>query len=240
MGITAENVAEKYSVTREQQDELAASSHIKAYSAQQKGYFQEEIIPVSAVSPDVSGDATFTFATDEGIRANTATADLARLKPAFRLNGSVTAGNSSQTTDGAAIVLLMEEDHARAMGITPLARFIAFAVAGVNPAYMGIGPVEAIPKALALAGLSLNDIDLIELNEAFASQALACMQVLKLNPDIVNVNGGAIAMGHPLGCTGAALTVKLINELRRRNGHFGLVSMCIGGGQGAAGIFALC
>jgi len=242
MGITAENVAEKYGISRERQDAFACESHRKAAAAIAAGKFRDEIIPVMAKRPKKNEDGTpgfetFVFDTDECVRPDTTVEGLARLKPLFRMGGSVTAGNSSQMNDAAAFVVLMEEDFARQQGLTPLARFVGFAVRGVHPGYMGIGPVEAIPKALEVAGLELGDIDLIELNEAFASQSLACIDLLGLNEEIVNVNGGGIAFGHPLGCTGAYLTMKLLGELRRREQKYGLVSMCIGGGMGAAGIF---
>ena len=242
MGITAENVAEKYGISRERQDAFACESHRKAAAAIAAGKFRDEIIPVMAKRPKKNEDGTpgfetSVFDTDECVRPDTTVEGLARLKPLFRMGGSVTAGNSSQMNDAAAFVVLMEEDFARQQGLTPLARFVGFAVRGVHPGYMGIGPVEAIPKALEVAGLGLGDIDLIELNEAFASQSLACIDLLGLNEEIVNVNGGGIAFGHPLGCTGAYLTMKLLGELRRREQKYGLVSMCIGGGMGAAGIF---
>ena len=242
MGITAENVAEKYGISRERQDAFACASHRKAAAAIQAGKFKDEIIPVQAKRPKKKEDGTpgfetFVFDTDECVRPDTTVEGLAKLKPLFRMGGSVTAGNSSQMNDAAAFVILMEEEFALRQGLTPLARFVGFAVRGVHPGYMGIGPVEAIPRALEVSGLSLSDIDLIELNEAFASQSLACIDLLGLNEEIVNVNGGGIAFGHPLGCTGAYLTMKLLNELRRRGQKYGLVSMCIGGGMGAAGIF---
>ena len=244
MGITAENVAEKYGISRERQDAFSCESHRKAAAAIREGKFKDEIIPVLAKRPvkkedGTPGFETFVFDTDECVRPDSTTEALAKLKPLFRMGGSVTAGNSSQMNDGAAFVILMEEEFAREHGLTPLARFVSFAVRGVHPGYMGIGPVEAIPKALEIADMTLGDIDLIELNEAFASQSLACIDLLGLNEEIVNVNGGGIAFGHPLGCTGAYLTLKLIHELRRRGQKYGLVSMCIGGGMGAAGIFEI-
>lgn len=244
MGITAENVAEKYGISRERQDAFSCESHRKAAAAIAAGKFKEEIIPVQAKRPVKKPDGTpgwesFTFDTDECVRPDTTLEGLAKLKPLFRMGGSVTAGNSSQMNDAAAFVVLMEEEFALSLGLTPIARFVSFAVRGVHPAYMGLGPIEAIPRALNLAGMTLADIDLIELNEAFASQSLACIDELGLNTDIVNVNGGGIAFGHPLGCTGAYLTMKLIGELRRRGQSRGLVSMCIGGGMGAAGIFEM-
>ena len=244
MGITAENVAEKYGISRERQDAFACESHRKAAAAVREGKFKDEIIPVLAKLPARGEDGspgfkTVTFDTDECVRPDTTPEALARLKPLFRMGGSVTAGNSSQMNDAAAFVVLMEEEFAREQGLTPIARFVSFAVRGVHPGYMGIGPVEAIPRALDIAGLKLEDIELIELNEAFAAQSLACIDMLGLNPEIVNVNGGGIAFGHPLGCTGAYLTIKLLGELKRRGQRRGLVSMCIGGGMGAAGIFEL-
>ena len=241
MGITAENVAAKYGISRERQDAFACESHRRAAEAVRSGKFRDEIIPVRAKRPIKKEDGSpgweeFVFDTDECVRPDTTVEGLAKLKPLFRMGGSVTAGNSSQMNDAAAFVVLMEEDFAREQGLTPIARFVSFAVRGVHPGYMGIGPVEAIPRALDVAGLNLKDI---ELNEAFASQSLACIDLLGLDPEIVNVNGGGIAFGHPLGCTGAYLTIKLIGELRRRGQKRGLVSMCIGGGMGAAGIFEL-
>lgn len=239
MGLTAENVAEKYGITRDQMDEFAVGSHKKAYAAQLEGKSKDEIIPIKAIAgDDGSGERKqFTFDTDEGIRPGTTMESLGRLRTVFKKNGVVTAGNSSQMTDGAAVVLLMEEEYALSLGLKPIARFVTFAVSGVEPGLMGIGPIKAIPKALALAGMKKEDMDLIELNEAFAAQSLACINTLELDMEKINVNGGAIALGHPLGCTGSALTVKLLHELERRNGRFGMVTMCIGGGQGAAGIF---
>lgn len=245
MGLTAENVADRYGVTRQMQDELAVESHRRAAKAQAEGKFTDEIITVDAVKVvnDESGQVQSTvvkFAKDEGIRPDASLEGLAKLKTIFKKNGSVTAGNSSQMSDGAAAVLMMSAAKAKELGIKPLAIFRSFAVAGVAPDVMGIGPIAAIPKAIKLAGLTMQDIDLIELNEAFASQAIACMNTLELDPTITNVNGGAIALGHPLGCTGSLLTAKLIAELTRRNGKYGLISMCIGGGMGAAGVFELC
>jgi acetyl-CoA acyltransferase len=242
MGLTAENVAEKYGISRADQDEFAYESHKKAIRAVESGLFDPEIVPlqVELVEYDKSGKIqknTFTFKRDEGPRADTTLEALARLKPAFKEGGSVTAGNSSQMSDGAAGVIIMSRAKADQIGVKPLVRFIAFAVGGVEPEYMGIGPIVAIPKALKIAGLKLSDIGLIELNEAFAAQSLAVIREVGINPDITNVNGGAIALGHPLGCTGAKLTTQLINEMKRRNIQLGMVSMCIGGGMGAAGIF---
>ncbi len=245
MGITAENVAEKYGISRERQDSFSAESHRKAAAAIREGKFKDEIIPVQAKRPVTGEDGrpgfeTFTFETDECVRPDSTPEALAKLRPLFRMGGSVTAGNSSQMNDAAAFVVLMEEKFAIEQGLQPVARFVSFAVRGVHPGYMGIGPVEAIPRALDLAGMTLDDLDLIELNEAFASQSLACIDLLGLKEEIVNVNGGGIAFGHPLGCTGAYLTMKLIGELKRRGQKRGLVSMCIGGGMGAAGIFEMC
>ena len=244
MGVTAEKVAEKYGISRQRQDAFACESHRRAAEAVRAGKFKDEIIPVMAKRPVKKPDGSpgwesFVFDEDECVRPDTTAESLAKLKPLFRMGGSVTAGNSSQMNDAAAFVVLMEEEFAREQGLTPLARFVSFAVRGVQPGYMGIGPAEAIPRALKIAGLELKDIDLIELNEAFASQSLACIDLLGLDPNIVNVNGGGIAFGHPLGCTGAYLTIKLISELRRRGRKHGLVSMCIGGGMGAAGIVEL-
>ena len=217
---------------------------MKAAAAIKAGKFVDEIIPVKAKMPckDENGHPSFKevdFAIDECVRPDTTIEGLAKLKPLFRMGGSVTAGNSSQMNDGAAFVILMEEEFAKAHGMKPLARFKSFAVRGVHPGYMGLGPIEAIPKALDIAGVTLSDIELIELNEAFASQSLACIDTLGLNQEIVNVNGGGIAFGHPLGCTGAYLTIKLMGEMKRRGNHLGLVSMCIGGGMGAAGVFEM-
>lgn len=229
MGLTAENVARKYGISREQADEFALASHRKALAAIQSGKFEEEIVPFATAAGE--------FKVDEGPRADTSADALAKLKPAFHAKGTVTAGNSSQTSDGAAAAILISEQRARELKIQPIARFISFATAGVAPEIMGIGPVEAIPKALKLAGLALDQIDLIELNEAFAAQALAVIQQAGLDPAKVNVNGGAIALGHPLGCTGAKLTATILHELKRRKLRYGLVTMCVGGGMGAAGIF---
>jgi acetyl-CoA acyltransferase len=243
MGLTAENVAAKYGVSRADQDDFSLRSHQKAAAAVESGLFDPEIVPlqVEIVSPGGNGSLTqrktFTFQRDEGPRGDTSLAALAKLKPAFKEGGTVTAGSASQMSDGAAAVIVMSRARAEALGLKPLVRFIAFAVGGVPPELMGIGPVVAIPKALKYAGLSLADIDLIELNEAFAAQSLAVMRELNLDPEIVNVNGGAIALGHPLGCTGAKLTTQIISEMKRRDAQFGMVTMCIGGGMGAAGIF---
>ncbi|MBP1465142.1 acetyl-CoA C-acyltransferase [Candidatus Chloroploca sp. M-50] len=241
MGLTAENVARDHKVSREDQDAFALRSHQKALHAQQEGYFAPGIVPVEVQLTElVAGRAqtrTMTFDRDEGPRADTSLEALAKLKAAFSATGSVTAGNSSQTSDGAAAVLVMSRRKADALGLKPRARFLSFAVGGVAPEVMGIGPVVAIPKALKLAGLELSQIDLIELNEAFAAQALAVARELGLDIEKLNVNGGAIALGHPLGCTGAKLTVQILDELERRGGRYGMVTMCIGGGMGAAGIF---
>jgi acetyl-CoA acyltransferase len=230
MGITAENVARKYGISRADQDAFALESHKRAVAAISEGRFKDEIIPVTTIEGKH-------FGTDEGPRADTTLAALAGLRPVFHVNGSVTAGNSSQTSDGVAMTIVMSAERAKAIGATPLARFVGFAVAGVPPEIMGIGPVAAIPKVLAQCGLKLEDIDLFELNEAFAAQSLAVVRELGIDPAKVNVNGGAIALGHPLGCTGAKLTATVISELRRRKGRYGMVTMCIGGGMGAAGIF---
>ena len=242
MGITAENVAEKYGVTRQMQDEFAMESHRRAAEARSSGRFGEEIIPVEAVTTDLdtAGHTRMgkvTVSDDEGIRPQTTMESLGKLRTVFKAGGTVTPGNASQTSDGAAFAVLMSAEKAQELGIKPLARFVGFAAAGVPAELMGTGPIAAIPKALKRAGLEIADIDLFELNEAFASQALASIRTLGLDQAKVNVNGGAIAMGHPLGCTGTLLTVKLIHELRRRSARYGVVSMCIGGGMGAAGIF---
>jgi len=242
MGLTAENVAKEHNVSREDQDAFALRSHQKAIAAQDAGKFQDEIVPltVETVEPGPEGKPikkSITFATDEGPRRDTSPAALAGLRPAFAQVGTVTAGNSSQMSDGAAAVVIMERKQAERLGLKPLVRFVSFAVGGVRPEVMGLGPVTAVPKALKLAGLSLKDIDLIELNEAFAAQSLAVMRQLEMDPERVNVNGGAIALGHPLGATGAKLTVQIINEMKRRQARYGMVTMCIGGGMGAAGIF---
>jgi acetyl-CoA acyltransferase len=243
MGLTAENLARKYSITRQRADEFSYASHQKAIAAIAAGKFKDEIVPVEVRTTAVSNGngrattITAKFETDEGPRADTSVEALAKLKPAFHARGTVTAGNSSQMSDGAAATVVMSADRARALGIKPLARFVAFAVAGAPPEEMGIGPVHAIPKVLKLAGLTLEQIDIIELNEAFAAQSLSVIQLAGLDPARVNPNGGAIALGHPLGCTGAKLTATILRELQRRNARYGLVTMCIGGGMGAAGIF---
>jgi len=243
MGLTAERVARNYQVSREDQDAFALASHRKALAAQAAGRFADELVPVavtSAVPGARAGRPVLSeqiFAVDEGPRADTSAEALAQLKAAFAAQGTVTAGNSSQMSDGAAAVLLMEATRARELGIQPLAQLVAYAATGCLPEEMGMGPVTAIPKALKKAGLKLEDIELIELNEAFAAQVLAVMRELGMNPDRVNVNGGAIALGHPLGCTGAKLTATLLNEMKRRKLRYGMVTMCVGGGMGAAGIF---
>lgn len=237
MGLTAENVATKYEISREQQDEFALRSHQRAYAAQTSGRFDEEIIPVPLPSYG-QGEARW-FTKDEGIRPDTSLEGLAKLRPVFRNGGSVTAGNSSQTSDGAAMAVLMSERKVRELAVKPIAVFRGFAVAGVEPELMGIGPIKAIPKVLKQVGLSLDQIDLFELNEAFASQSLAVVKTLGIDPEKVNPNGGAIALGHPLGCTGAKLTATLLHELRRRQLRYGVVTMCIGGGMGAAGVYEL-
>lgn len=243
MGLTAEAVAEDYGVSREDQDEFALQSNKKAVAAIQEGKFKEQIVPVEIqerfVQDGKVSSRVYTVDTDEGPRANTSIEALGKLKPVFDMQGSVTAGNSSQTSDGAAFVLVVSERKMTELGLKPIAKLLSYAVAGVPPRVMGIGPVFAIPKALAQAGLKQEDIDLFELNEAFASQSLAVIRELGLPQDRVNVNGGAIALGHPLGCTGAKLTVQILNELRLRNQKYGMVTMCVGTGQGAAGIFEL-
>ncbi|MEZ5401411.1 MAG: acetyl-CoA C-acyltransferase [Bryobacteraceae bacterium] len=243
MGLTAENVAGRYKVGRDRADAFALRSHQRALEAQVGGKFDDEIVPVKIESTALRGGRPETtsaeFRVDEGVRADTSPEALARLKPVFHAQGTVTAGNSSQTSDGAAAAMVMSERRARALGLKPMARFVSFAVGGVPPEIMGIGPVVAIPKALAAAGLKLDDIGVIELNEAFACQALAVMDLAGLDPERVNVNGGAVALGHPLGCTGAKLTASILREMRRRESRYGMVTMCVGGGQGAAGIFEL-
>jgi acetyl-CoA acyltransferase len=258
MGLTAENLARKYGITREQADEFSYASHQKALAAIAAGKFKDEVVPVEVRTTLVSNGAgagstwsprqttddggrakttTAIFDTDEGPRADTSLEALAKLKPAFHARGTVTAGNSSQMSDGAAAAIVMSAERARALGVKPLARFVAFATAGAPPEEMGIGPVQAIPKALRLAGLTLDQMDVIELNEAFAAQSLTVIRLAGLDPARVNPNGGAIALGHPLGCTGAKLTATILRELERRKARYGLVTMCIGGGMGAAGIF---
>jgi acetyl-CoA acyltransferase len=240
MGLTAERLAKRFGITREMADEFSLNSHKKAIAAIQAGKFEDEIVPmpVSFTTPNGAKPKRIdiSFKVDEGPRADTTLAALAGLKPAFHAQGSVTAGNSSQTSDGAAASVVMTAEKAKQLGIQPLARFVSFATAGYLPEEMGLGPVYAIPKALKMAGLKLDDIDVIELNEAFAAQALSVIKEAGLDPNKVNPNGGAVALGHPLGCTGAKLTATIIRELKRRNGRYGLVTMCIGGGMGAAGI----
>ena len=247
MGLTAENLAKRYSITREQADEFSLASHQKALAAIVAGKFKEEIVPYDAAYSYVEANGNGSsakpktvrvrFEVDEGPRPDTSMEALARLKPAFHARGVVTAGNSSQMSDGAAAVVVMSADRAKSLGLEPLARFVSFATAGCPPEIMGIGPVYAIPKALDLAGLKLDQIGVIELNEAFAAQSLSVMKELDLDPARVNVNGGAIALGHPLGCTGAKLTATILREMARRKLQYGMVTMCIGGGMGAAGVF---
>lgn len=241
MGLTAEAVAKDYSVTREDQDAFAVKSHAKAKAAIENGYFKNGILPIPVEETYLDANnkkqkRNFIVDTDEGVRADTSMEGLAKLKPAFSPTGTVTAGNASQTSDGASFVIVMGEKMMNSLGLKPIGRLVNCAVAGVNPRVMGIGPVVAIPKVLKQANMNIGDIDLIELNEAFASQALAVMRTLELNQDIVNINGGAIALGHPLGCTGSKLTVQLLNDLQRLNKKYGMVSACVGGGQGIAGI----
>lgn len=241
MGHTAERVAEKFAISREDQDQFALRSHQRAAKAIQEGKFQEEIVPVPVqhITLDDRGKQetrSFVFDKDEGVRGDTSLEALSRLSPSFKLGGSVTAGNTSQMSDGAAAVVVMSRERAEKLNLKPLATFRSFALAGVEPELMGVGPVQAIPRALAIAGISLQDVDLFEINEAFASQCLHIIRELNLDAEKVNVNGGAIALGHPLGCTGTKLSISLIQELRRRGGGTGVVSMCIGGGMGAAGV----
>ncbi|PAQ13699.1 acetyl-CoA acetyltransferase [Bacillaceae bacterium SAOS 7] len=244
MGHTAEEVAKKYGISREEQDAFAVRSHERAAKAIAEGKFVDEIVPVDVTLRHVGADNKLVekqikFSQDEGVRLGTNMDALAKLRPAFSTTGTVTAGNASQTSDGAAAVMVMEREKAESLGLQPMAKFRSFAVGGVPPEIMGVGPVVAIPKALKLAGLELSDIGLIELNEAFASQSIQVIRELGLDEEKVNVNGGAIALGHPLGCTGAKLTLSLIHEMKRRNEQFGIVAMCIGGGMGAAGVFEL-
>ncbi|MDR7318153.1 acetyl-CoA C-acetyltransferase [Brevibacillus nitrificans] len=244
MGHTAEEVAKRYNVTREDQDAFSVVSHQRAAAAIASGKFQEEIVPLTVKqhSFDAAGNLQVkerVFQIDEGPRPDTSMEALAKLKPVFHVQGSVTAGNSSQTSDGAAAVLVMSAEKAEELGASPIAKFRSFTVGGVDPDVMGIGPIVAIPKALKMAGLRLEDIDLFELNEAFASQAVAVIRELGLDPEKVNVNGGAIALGHPMGCTGTKLTISILNELKRRGGKYGVVTMCVGGGMGAAGVFEM-
>jgi len=242
MGLATENVARKYEVTREEQDEFALRSHQRAAAALDADKFKDETVALHVTLEDLNDKGKkqqreIVFDKDEGVRRDTSAEGLAKLKPAFHVKGTITAGNASQMSDGAAAAIVMSGERAKSLGAKPMARFVAYATAGCPPEEMGIGPVFAIPKALKLAGLSLSDIDVIELNEAFAAQSLAVIKTLGLDPDKVNVNGGAIALGHPLGCTGAKLTASILRELERRNGKYGMVTMCVGGGMGAAGIF---
>jgi acetyl-CoA acyltransferase len=242
MGLATENVARKYEVSREEQDAFALRSHRRAAAAQDAGRFDDEIVPLKVAFEELNekGKKTtreVTFTKDEGVRRDTSEEGLAKLKPAFHAKGTITAGNASQMSDGAAAAVVMSDERARQLNLKPLARFVAYATAGCPPEEMGIGPVQAIPKVLKIAGLRLEDIDVIELNEAFAAQSVAVIRTLGLDPERVNVNGGAIALGHPLGCTGAKLTATILRELERRGGRYGMVTMCVGGGMGAAGIF---
>ena len=241
MGLTAEAVAKEYNISREDQDAFSYASHQKALKAIESGTFKDQIVPINIEETYLEGNTkktrNYVVDTDEGPRADTAIERLAKLRPVFADGGSVTAGNASQTSDGAAMVLVMSEDMVKELGVTPIARMVSYAAAGVPPRIMGIGPVAAIPKALKQAGMKQEDIELFELNEAFASQSLAVIRTLGLNPDIINVNGGAIALGHPLGCTGTKLSVQLFDEMKKRNNKYGMVTMCVGTGQGAAGIF---
>jgi acetyl-CoA acyltransferase len=243
MGVTAEAVADKYGISREDADAFAYRSHARAANAQDKGFFNEEIVPVTVENVDFKNgkrvSSSFVMKADDGVRRDTSIEALAKLKPVFKQGGVVTAGNSSQTSDGAAFVLVMDEELMNELNLSPIARLVACSVAGVDPLYMGIGPCAAIPKALKQGGLKLSDIQLIELNEAFAAQALAVIRQAGLDPEIVNVNGGAIALGHPLGCTGAKLSTQLFGELKRRNQKYGMVTACVGGGQGIAGIYEM-
>jgi acetyl-CoA acyltransferase len=242
MGLTAERVSEQYGITRQDQDEFSVRSHQNAARALQNDHFAGQIVPIEVSITELDANEkpvsrTFSFRVDEGVRADTSLEGLAKLRPAFKEGGTVTAGNASQMSDGAAGVIVMSRAKAEALGLKPLARFLSFAVGGVPPEVMGIGPVVAIPKALKLAGLTAKHLGVIELNEAFAAQAVAVIRQTELDPEKVNVNGGAIALGHPLGCTGAKLTTQLIYEMKRQNHEFGMVTMCIGGGMGAAGVF---
>ncbi|MFO7256072.1 MAG: acetyl-CoA C-acyltransferase [Bacteroidota bacterium] len=244
MGLTAEAVAKKFNVSREDQDEFAYRSHMKAAAAIREGKFKDEIVPITVKEVYVDSDMKrktreFVVDTDEGVRPDTTLEALAKLKPVFAAGGTVTAGNSSQTSDGAAFVLVMSERKMKELNVKPIARMLSYAVAGVEPKIMGIGPVKAVPKALKMAGMKLDDIDIIELNEAFAAQSLAVMRELGINQEKLNPNGGAIAVGHPLGSSGARLTVQILNELRRQGKKYGLVTACVGGGQGVAGIYEL-
>ena len=242
MGLTAENLANKYEITREQADEFSLRSHQKAAVAIQAGKFKDEIVPFNVFVDELDEEGRVrrkevVFDTDEGPRYDASAEGFAKLKPVFHVKGTVTAGNSSQMSDGAAATVVMSMDKANELGLTPMARFVSFATAGCLPEEMGIGPVYAIPKALKMAGLTLDQIDVIELNEAFAAQGLSVMKLLEMDPEKINVNGGAVALGHPLGCTGAKLTASILQEMKRRNARYGMVTMCVGGGMGAAGIF---
>ena len=242
MGLATENVARKYEVSREEQDEFALRSHTRAAAALDADKFKDEVVPLHVVLEDLDEKGKkqrreVVFDKDEGVRRETSAEGLAKLKPAFHVKGTITAGNASQMSDGAAAAIVMSDERAKQLGSRPMARFVSYATAGCPPEEMGIGPVFAIPRALKLAGLSLDEIDVIELNEAFAAQSLAVIKTLGIDPERVNVNGGAIALGHPLGCTGAKLTASILRELERRNGRYGMVTMCVGGGMGAAGIF---
>lgn len=241
MGLTAEAVSKEYNVSREDQDQFSYNSHLKAGNAIKEGFFKPGILPINVEEVYLDGKGkkqkrSFVIDTDEGVRADTSPEGLAKLKPAFAMGGTVTAGNSSQTSDGSAFVIVMSERMINELGLKPIARLVNCVSAGVHPRIMGIGPVEAVPKVLKQANMNLSQIDLIELNEAFASQALAVIRTLNLNPDIVNINGGAIALGHPLGCTGCKLTIQLVNDMKRLNKKYGIVTACVGGGQGIAGI----
>ena len=241
MGLTAEEIAKDYKISREDQDEFSYHSHMKAVNAIQNGYFKDQIVPIEVEETYLEDGKRkvrkYIVDTDEGPRPDTSLEALAKLKPVFAANGTVTAGNSSQTSDGAAFVLVMSEEMIKELNLKPVARLVSFSLAGVDPRIMGIGPVEAVPKALKKAGMKLDNLDLIELNEAFAAQSLAVVRDLKFDNEKLNVNGGAIALGHPLGCTGAKLTVQILNELKRRNKKYGMVTACVGGGQGVAAIF---
>jgi acetyl-CoA acyltransferase len=242
MGLTVERIAQKYEITREEADEFSLQSHLKAARAIQTGNFKDEIVPTNVFEDELDAKGRvlrreIVFDTDEGVRFDATLEGLQKLKPVFHAKGTVTAGNSSQMSDGAAACVVMSADKAKELGLTPLARFVSYATAGCLPEEMGVGPVYAVPKALKMAGLTLEDIDVIELNEAFAAQGLTVMKLLELNPEKVNLNGGAVALGHPLGCTGAKLTATILREMQRRNARYGMVTMCVGGGMGAAGIF---
>ncbi len=243
MGLTAEKVADQYKISREDQDEFSYNSHMKALNALKEGYFKDQIVPIEVEEVYLELGKRKTrkniVEIDEGPRADTTIEALARLKPVFAANGTVTAGNSSQTSDGASFVMVMSEEMVKELNLTPIARMVSYALEGVDPTMMGIGPIAAVPKALKKADMKLDDIDLIELNEAFASQSLAVIRTLGMDMEKVNVNGGAIALGHPLGCTGSKLTVQILNELKRRNKKYGIVTACVGGGQGVAGIYEL-